>query len=99
MEETRAVARLPQLDVEITHRRLPEEDAEQLLIALRATPSFREFGAFAGSWAPLWAGLAAAPYMGYLRMMQAAWAPWLPAPTTAQEETPRGEVLMGPGRR
>jgi hypothetical protein len=38
MVETRATARLPGLDIEIAHR--VEEDAERLVIALRATPSF-----------------------------------------------------------
>src|SRR5690606_32411681 len=43
MDETRATAQLPSLDVEILHRRLPEEQAEQLAISLKATPSFGEF--------------------------------------------------------
>src|SRR5437016_8257051 len=41
MDETKAVARLPGLDIEIHHRRAPEEAAEYLSISLRATPSFR----------------------------------------------------------
>jgi len=39
LDETRAVARLPHLDVEIRHRRVPEENAELLEISLRAVPS------------------------------------------------------------
>jgi hypothetical protein len=39
LDETRAVARLPHLDVEIHHRRLPEENAELLTISLRAVPN------------------------------------------------------------
>jgi hypothetical protein len=46
MDETGAIARLSYLDVEIRHRRLPEEQAEQLAISLRATPSFEEFARF-----------------------------------------------------
>ncbi len=38
MDETRAVARLPHLDIEIRHRKLPEEGAELLAVTLRATP-------------------------------------------------------------
>jgi hypothetical protein len=40
LDETRAVARLPHLDVAITHRRMPEENAELLEISLRAVPNF-----------------------------------------------------------
>ena len=36
----RATARLPGLEVEIIHRRLPDADAEQLSINLQAVPSF-----------------------------------------------------------
>ena len=36
MDETRAVARLPQLDIEIVHRR--DENAELLAVQLRAMP-------------------------------------------------------------
>ena len=43
MDETRAVARLPHLDIEIVHRRLEGEQAEHLAISLRATPSFAAF--------------------------------------------------------
>jgi hypothetical protein len=46
MDETGAIARPSYLDVEIRHRRLPEEQAEQLAISLRATPSFEEFARF-----------------------------------------------------
>ena len=38
VDETRAVARLPHLDIEIRHRKLPEEGAELLSVTLRATP-------------------------------------------------------------
>lgn len=41
MDETKAVARLPNLDIEVHRRRVPEEAAEYLSISLRATPSFR----------------------------------------------------------
>ena len=43
---TRATARLPGLEVEIIHRRLPGADAEQLSINLQAVPSFEAFGQF-----------------------------------------------------
>ncbi len=69
-EETRAVAQLPHLDIEILHRRPWEGEGEQLVVSLRATPSFEALGRMleAGSPMLLWSG-----------MMQAAWAPWLAA--------------------
>jgi hypothetical protein len=39
MTETRAVASLPSLDIEIRHRSAPEEGAEYLAITLRGTPN------------------------------------------------------------
>jgi hypothetical protein len=53
MDETRAIASLPHLDIQIRHRRLPEEQSAQLAISLRATPSFKAFAHFLdrqGSW-------------------------------------------------
>jgi hypothetical protein len=41
MTETRAIARLPQLEIEIRHRQAAEEGAEYLSINLRATPGFQ----------------------------------------------------------
>ena len=38
MSETRAVANLPNLNIEILHREAPEEGAEYLSITLRGTP-------------------------------------------------------------
>lgn len=40
MDETRAVAKLPHLDIEIRHAKAPDERAEYLSITLRATPDF-----------------------------------------------------------
>jgi hypothetical protein len=37
-DDTRAVARLPNLEIEIRHRKDPEEGAEYLSLSLRATP-------------------------------------------------------------
>src|SRR5213078_379287 len=38
-EDTRAVARLPNLEIEIRHRHDPEEGAEILAVTLKATPN------------------------------------------------------------
>ncbi|MGD9510793.1 MAG: hypothetical protein AB7I59_14465 [Geminicoccaceae bacterium] len=39
MTETRAVAHLPSLDIEIRHRSAPEEGTEYLAVTLRGTPN------------------------------------------------------------
>ena len=69
-DETRAVARLPHLDIEIVHRRPREGDGEQILISLQATPSFDAFAQFLDAMNPfrLWANLA-----------QMTWAQWASA--------------------
>jgi hypothetical protein len=67
-DETTAVTHLPQLDIEIRHRRPWQGDGEEMTITLRAVPSFEAFGRFAE---------AANPTLFWMRWMQAAWAPWL----------------------
>jgi hypothetical protein len=81
MDETRATARLPHLDVEIVHRRLPEEQTEQLAISLRASPSFEAFARHLDARAMLWPWLAVNPFLAWQRLLRAAWQPWLQAPT------------------
>jgi hypothetical protein len=66
-EETRATARLPNLDIEIVHSRLADGDAEQLSISLQAIPSFESFGRYLE---------AANPFLFWMRVAQTAWAPW-----------------------
>lgn len=79
MDETRAIAHLPHLDVEIVHRRLPEEDAEQLAISLRASPSFEAFARTLESQAALWPWSGLDPFRLWQRTLHLAWAPWLAA--------------------
>jgi len=67
-EETRATARLPNLDIEIIHSRSAEGDAERLSISLQAIPSFEAFGRYLES---------ANPFLFWMRVAQTAWAPWL----------------------
>ncbi|MGH6850869.1 MAG: hypothetical protein ACREDD_10545 [Methylocella sp.] len=69
-EETKATARLPNLDIEIIHGRSPAGDAERLTISLQAAPSFEAFGRFLE---------ATNPFLFWMRFAQAAWAPWLGA--------------------
>lgn len=100
MDETRAIARLPHLDVEIWHRRLPEEQAEQLAIGLRATPSFADFAKILERQAP-WPWLALQPWLVWGQIAQAVWQPWLAAvsaATTAGSQTaPRPSRRLGRG--
>ena len=100
MDETRATAQLPSLDVEILHRRLPEEQAEQLAISLKATPSFGEFARFLERQAP-WPWLALQPWLTWSEIVRVAWQPWLEAisvgrPSAAQPP-PTAERRLAPG--
>jgi hypothetical protein len=70
IEETKAVALLPNLKIEITHGRLPAGDAERLTISVSAVPSFEAFGRYLE---------AANPFLFWMRFAQTAWAPWLSA--------------------
>lgn len=67
-EETRAVARLPNLNIEIIHGRSADGNAERLSISVLAVPSFDAFGR---------AMEAANPFLFWMRMAQTAWRPWL----------------------
>jgi hypothetical protein len=65
-ERTRAVAHLPGLDIEVTHRRSPH--AEQLAIHLQAMPSFEAFGRAIES---------ANPFAFWVEATRLVWLPWL----------------------
>lgn len=65
-DATRAVARLPGLDISVEHRRF--EHAEQISIHLQATPSFKAFGDYIDG---------ANPFAFWARAAQLAWLPWL----------------------
>ena len=73
-DETRATARLPNLDVEIVHRRPWEGNEEHLMVTLRAVPSFEAFGRLLE---------ASNPLLVWARMMEAAWSSWARGLTTA----------------
>jgi hypothetical protein len=73
IDATRATARLPGLDIEIVHRRLPGGEAEQDSINLEAVPSFEVFGRFVES---------ADPFAFWAQAAQMAWLPWLAAAQT-----------------
>jgi len=65
-----ARAQLPGLNIEIVHRRSPDEAAEEISITLRAVPSFEAFGRHLET---------ANPFLFWAQAMQLAWLPWLHA--------------------
>jgi hypothetical protein len=67
-DETRAQARLPNLEIEIVHRQARDGSAEEFALRLRALPSFAALE-------PLL--MAADPMVFWARAMEVAWAPWL----------------------
>jgi hypothetical protein len=70
VDATRAIARLPGLDIEIVHRRSPGGDAEQISINLQAVPSFAAFGRFVER---------ANPFAFWAQALQQTRLPWLAA--------------------
>lgn len=90
MEETKVTAKLPHLDVEITRRDLPEENAETITLRMTAVPSLGAFGDHlaqqgslpflslgAASMMDPWSNPWANPLLMWARLTQAAWAPWM----------------------
>jgi hypothetical protein len=67
--ETKAVAHLPSLDIEIYHRRPWQGSNELLTITLRAVPSFDAF---------FRALEATNPLLFWMRAVETMWAPYLP---------------------
>jgi hypothetical protein len=97
MDETTARAELPHLEIEIRHRRLPEEHAEYLSISLRAMPSFGAVGRHLEARNPALAWLAVTtPFNPWARLMRTAWAPWLAAWSGLLPAVPRPEVRPKP---
>ena len=79
MDETKATASLPGLDIELKRRVDAAEGAEYVSITLRATPSLDAFGAALPLLNPFAAQLAL--WQGWVDMAQAFWRPFLPQPT------------------
>ena len=78
MDETKATARLPNLNIEVTHRQSESGDAEYVAVKITAAPSFEAFGAYLDQQGPsLMGGMGMMPFAPWLRMMQLAWRPWL----------------------
>lgn len=72
-DETKAVAHLPNLDIEIFHRRPWQGNEELLSITLRATPSFDSFFRSIDTTNPLFFN----PMAFWLKAFETAWSPWL----------------------
>ena len=89
MDETKITAKLPNLDVEITRRELPEENAETITLRMTAVPSFEAFAGFltqqgsvplaplGAAWLSPWMNPWTGPLLSWTRLAQSAWAPWL----------------------
>jgi hypothetical protein len=82
-DETKATARLPNLDIEIVRSRSPTEDAERITIILQAAPSFAAFGRFLE---------ATNPFLFWVRCAQTAWTPWLGAAAASLPSTNFGRL-------
>ncbi|PWC43133.1 hypothetical protein [Azospirillum sp. TSO22-1] len=76
MDETKLTAALPNLDVQIVHRALPEQNAEAISITFTATPNFEAASRMLAPNLPLLA-LWMAPMQAWTGLVQQAWAPWL----------------------
>jgi hypothetical protein len=63
--EATATTRLPNIDIEIIHRRVPHGDSEQFLINLQAVPSFEAFGRFLEGANPLPFGRKPPSWLGF----------------------------------
>ncbi len=67
-DETRAYARLPGLDIAVIHRGAHGGGWEEVMVAVRAVPSFGAFGRPVGAVDPL---------LLWTRFAQVMWASWL----------------------
>ena len=67
---SQAIAYLPGLEIEITHQRAAEGEAERISINIKAAPSFQAFGR---------AFEVANPFALWMRGVELAWRPWIEA--------------------
>jgi len=103
LDETKITAKLPTLDVEITRRELPEENAETITLRMTAVPSFAAFAGilmqqdnvplapFGAAWMSPWMDLWSSPLLSWTCLAQAAWALWL-EPTTPRVASRRNDA-------
>jgi hypothetical protein len=89
-DTTRATARLPGLDIELVHRRLPDGTGEQVRVTLQAMPSFAAFGRALES---------VNPFAFWAQAMQLAWLPWIETARMLQAAGAPPRRLEGPNER
>lgn len=78
MEETAVIATLPNLEIRVVRRDMPEEGAEMIGVQIKATPSFDAIaGDFRRSLPPFFLG--AAPLQIWAAAAVEIWRPWLEA--------------------
>jgi hypothetical protein len=80
IEDMKAIAHLPGLDIEILHRPSPDGEGEQISITLTAMPSFE---ALAKTFEAL------NPFAFWVEAMRFAWSPWLEATRVMLPAPPR----------
>jgi hypothetical protein len=61
--DTRAVAKLPNLEIEIRHRKAADEEAEYLSVSLRATPDLAAVAAWLDPFAVMRAWVSLNPWL------------------------------------
>lgn len=84
---TRATAQLPNVDIEIVHRRAPDSDSEQIFISMQAVPSFDAFGRFLRG---------ANPFSLWAESTRLAWLFWADAARLAMLPLSLGTLLSPP---
>lgn len=87
-DTTRATAQLPNVDIEIVHRRAPDSDSEQIFISMQATPSFDAFGRFLRG--------GANPFSLWAESARLAWLFWADAARLAMLPLSLGTLLPPP---
>ena len=88
-EEIRATARLHGLDVDVLHRRAWDGSAEQLEVTVRTVPPLEALGRLVELSNPL---------LVWTRMMQAAWSPWMRAPSALTGRSEPASITKALGR-
>ncbi|MFM0558022.1 hypothetical protein P0D69_44980 [Paraburkholderia sediminicola] len=87
MDQTKLTAHLPTVDVEITRRTLPEQNAEAITIHITATPSFDA----AARWLLNASLFPSAPLFSLWADLMRAWQPWLPVSSGWPRSLPEPE--------
>jgi hypothetical protein len=89
MSETRAVANLPNLNIEVLHREAPGEGAEFLSITLRGTPDLATAMGLLDPFRLLRSDPALDPWQAWLRLVDPFGLWRLPAAMLTGPRTPR----------